>query len=166
MLHLPSNKIQSPRGNENLEEKHLEALQIKILNNQKKAEQPIDLIDSNDLEQLIFSRYLGHKDDIPGSGQWKMIDDNQGDCWICDREIYSIIFWNRIIGTMQIRKISAADQQYLIEEVNDINHNEMPKTEDDNPLIYGQFTNWKPKRMYEIREYCDKINRDRPNILQ
>lgn len=76
MFHLPSNKLLSPKGNDDLEEKHLEALQIKILNNQKKAEQPMELTDSNSPEQLIFSRYHGHKDDIPGSGQWKMIDNN------------------------------------------------------------------------------------------
>ena len=33
------------------------------------------------------------------------------------------------------------------------------------PMIYGQFTNWKPVKMWDIREYCDKINSDKPNIF-
>ena len=32
-------------------------------------------------------------------------------------------------------------------------------------MIYGQFTNWKPVKMWDIREYCDKINKDKPNIF-
>jgi len=33
-------------------------------------------------------------------------------------------------------------------------------------MIYGAFTNWKPKRMYEIREYCELLNKDKPDIFQ
>ena len=32
-------------------------------------------------------------------------------------------------------------------------------------MIYGQFTNWKPQRMFEVREYCDRINLDKPDIF-
>ena len=34
------------------------------------------------------------------------------------------------------------------------------------PYIYGQFTNWEPKRMFEIREFCDRINKDKPNVFE
>jgi hypothetical protein len=33
-------------------------------------------------------------------------------------------------------------------------------------MIYGSFTNWKPKRMFEIREYCERINMGKPDIFQ
>ena len=35
-------------------------------------------------QRLILTRVLGHKMDMPGSGQWKLIKDKTDDCWICD----------------------------------------------------------------------------------
>ena len=32
--------------------------------------------------------------------------------------------------------------------------------------MYGEFTEWKPKKMREIREYCDVINADRKDIFE
>ena len=42
----------------------------------------------------------------------------------------------------------------------------LEKSESPNPVIYGQFTNWQPRRMFEIREICDALNKDRPNIWE
>ena len=36
----------------------------------------------------------------------------------------------------------------------------------NNPEIYGTFTNWKPKRMYNIREFCNRVDRNKPNIFK
>ena len=50
---------------------------------------------------LIFNRYLGHKIEMPGSGQWRMIstaNDSQERCWLCNLEIYSLVFWSRDFG--------------------------------------------------------------------
>jgi hypothetical protein len=41
-----------------------------------------------------------------------------------------------------------------------------PGTETVFPYIYGDFTNWKPRRMYEIREYCNRIDPYKPNIFE
>ena len=64
---------------------------------------------------LVVTRKLGHKSDIPGSGQWvvhtNVLDiENPGspsvkpcqECWICDQHIYSIVFWNEYIGSVNI----------------------------------------------------------------
>jgi hypothetical protein len=54
---------------------------------------------------LILTRILGHKVDIPGSAQWNMITarvPKQTECYICDKQIYSIIFWNTKIGAIEI----------------------------------------------------------------
>lgn len=34
------------------------------------------------------------------------------------------------------------------------------------PRICGAFTNWKEKRMFDIREFCDRINLGKPDIFQ
>ena len=50
---------------------------------------------------LVFTRYLGHKTEIPGSGQWRMIataNDSQERCWSCNLEVYSLVFWSREFG--------------------------------------------------------------------
>jgi len=44
--------------------------------------------------RMIFTRILGHKMDMPGSGQWKLIKDRHEECWICDQEVYGLIFWD------------------------------------------------------------------------
>lgn len=57
-------------------------------------------IDCKD-QNLIITRILGHKVDNKGSGQWKFFTEKvngENDCWICDRQIYSLIFWNELIG--------------------------------------------------------------------
>lgn len=38
---------------------------------------------SND-SMMIFTRILGHKSDMPGSGQWKLLKERHETCWICD----------------------------------------------------------------------------------
>lgn len=55
-------------------------------------------------EMLIFTRYLGHKIEIPGSGQWRMIStshDEHDRCWVCNGEIYTLIFWSREFGFLK-----------------------------------------------------------------
>ena len=94
MQAFPSNRSSDRAVSTELQEKHIEALQIKIMNASKKAEKTIDQSDGLTTKQLIFTRALGHKNDIPGLGQWRMVEDSSEGCWVCDKEIYSLIFWN------------------------------------------------------------------------
>ena len=50
------------------------------------------------LNKLIFERKLGHKFDIPGSGQWRMHNLDHESCWMCDNGIYTLVFWNKAFG--------------------------------------------------------------------
>jgi len=43
---------------------------------------------------MIFTRLLGHKQDMPGSGQWKLISSRHEECWVCDQEVYGLVFWD------------------------------------------------------------------------
>lgn len=42
----------------------------------------------------------------------------------------------------------------------------VPQVETKFPLIYGEFTNWKPKRMFEIKEFCDRVDQQKPDIYE
>ena len=53
-------------------------------------------------DRLVFQRMLGFKEEMPGSGMWyessKLITYKphyKSDCWICDRHVYSLIFWSK-----------------------------------------------------------------------
>ena len=97
---------------------------------------------------------MGHKYDIPGSRQWKIITDGQYECWVCSREIYSIIFWSPSIGKALQKRTPADDASYIKTRIKQINADEQPPDTQDQPYIYGAFTNWNAKKMFEIREYC------------
>jgi hypothetical protein len=73
--------------------------QIKRITYNKRTETNTKTVDFE--KTLVFTRQIGHKSDIPGSGQWKIItaqQPGQEPCWVCDRQIYSLIFWNENIG--------------------------------------------------------------------
>ena len=58
-------------------------------------------VENDASEMLVFTRYLGHKAEMPGSGQWRMIatsNDSQERCWVCNLEVYSLVFWSRDFG--------------------------------------------------------------------
>ena len=58
----------------------------------------------------------------------------------------------------------------MIGKIHDWNRFEQPMKQEPNemvfPYIYGDFTNWKPKKMFEIREFCDRINQYKPEIFE
>ena len=90
-----------------------------------------------------------------------MIDNHHHDCWICDRECYTIFFWSPEIGAARKAQIEEDDQMFIISEIKRINNapqNDRIIDADQNAYIYGSFTNWKPKRMYEIGEFCKRID--------
>lgn len=94
-----------------------------------------------------------------------MIDESHEDCWICDREVYTLIFWSPVIGRFEMKKVSEADQTFIIKNIDGFNPHRQVEERENTPYIYGQFTNWKPKRMYEIREYCYRIDHKKPNVF-
>jgi len=124
---------------------------------------------------LVVTRNIGHKEDIPGSGQWRMITKDipgHNECWVCDRHVYSLIFWNELIGIIELRKFSKEDKDFFMTRIHEINPDpdgieiDKIKCERGCPMIYGEFTNWKPKPMTEIREYCERVNPERKDIFE
>ena len=41
-----------------------------------------------------ITRFLGHKEEIPGSAQWRMITEEFDHCWVCSYRKYTLVFWN------------------------------------------------------------------------
>ena len=100
-----------------------EAVQLQFIQRQKKLEQAYEEADATS-SVLLISRKLGHKDDIPGSGRWKVFTERkigENDCYICDRQIYSIVFWSEPIGSIHLKMFEKDDVQFLIDHVKKIN---------------------------------------------
>ena len=113
---------------------------------------------------MIFTRILGHKVDMPGSGQWKLITDKREDCWVCDLEVYGLVFWDyEKIAEKAYMSTTRAHQENVMRNVIDELHKVTPKEEEDRvaeenprvPIVMGDFTNWKPKPFFEITEYSE-----------
>lgn len=130
-------------------------------------------IELGNRQTLVISRSLGHKEDMPGSGQFHVYTSkvsNNNNCWVCDKKVYSMIFWNQLVGAVELRKFTVADSDWFVAKIQKLNpdlkdiEREM-KGGPHCPMIYGSFTNWKPKRMQDIREYCNNVNSDRPDIF-
>jgi hypothetical protein len=111
-----------------------------------------------DEKLLIFQRMVGHKEEMPGSGQWKILTEKGDQCWICDKHIYSLIFWSPSIGhSMQI-DLDDGEKNRIISQIEIINHeNEME--ESGPPLICGSFTDWRYKSMMTLDAYLKIIDK-------
>ena len=48
---------------------------------------------SDSVNKMIFERQLGHKEELPGSGQWRMLTEANQKCWLCNNHIYTLVFW-------------------------------------------------------------------------
>ena len=74
---------------------------------------PINIGQSD--SRMIFTRVLGHKADMPGSGQWKLIKDKTDECWVCDQEAYGLVFWDpEEIETKAILSTQRPRQELLL----------------------------------------------------
>mmetsp|Transcript_33921 Transcript_33921/g.52236 ORF Transcript_33921/g.52236 Transcript_33921/m.52236 type:complete len:183 (+) Transcript_33921:179-727(+) len=114
---------------------------------------------------------------MPGSAQWKMLTHQRkghNECWVCDRQVYSLIFWNELIGAAQMAQFSPADRNFIISHIKGFNKDQadlMPApmqtpNQQKCPMIFGEFTNWRPKRMFDIKEFCDRIDLDKPDFFK
>lgn len=69
--------------------------------------------------KMILMRYLDHKHEIPGSGQWQLITHKQDSCWLCEREMKGYIFWKADSATkcMKFLDISLEEKQSIFQEL-------------------------------------------------
>jgi hypothetical protein len=52
----------------------------------------------------------------------------------------------------------------IVEKVEEINGK--PTNPIRAPLIYGQFTNWQPKTMFSLEEYCQTIDSEAYDVIE
>ena len=113
--------------------------------------------DSND---MAIHRVLGHKERMPGHGQWIMEETvTEDSCWVCDRWTYSLYFWNQEIGMFNDTNRIGVDKATKKKIVDSIRiHN--PGTYMDHPevpVMFSNITNWRPKPFMHILTFLDTL---------
>jgi hypothetical protein len=124
-------------------------------------------MDGQIFRTMVFTRVIGYKKEMPGSGRWKMITDMRQDCWICAGHVYSLVFWcPGSIAQSQVNpdlihpeKIESSLNAHVEDNAAKVAELEaspdIPAKQDkDRPRIYGPFTDWLPKKMWKIDDFA------------
>ena len=112
--------------------------------------------DSNDMS---IHRVLGHIDRMPGCGRWRM-ETQQGDnCWVCDRWMYTLYFWNQEIGCFNDVNNIGIDKETKVSLVEKIRlHNpESYLASEDVPVLFSNITNWRPRPFITLMDFLDSL---------
>eukprot|EP00347_Sterkiella_histriomuscorum_P002614 403367462 len=142
----------------------------------KQLTQRKNVIDSTNLQhvnpplenqKLIFQRYLGHKEDIPGIGQWQMLtSQNPNDspacceCWVCNKYIYTLIFWSKCIEYQ-------LNDDYHQNEIDQLLKLSPAKiSESPIPQILGGFNQWHAQQMIPLHDFCHYLDPQQNNALK
>lgn len=88
---------------------------------------------------------------------------NETKCWLCERQIYAIIFWSKNIGTHTQVSIQDDDKDNVINQINLIN----PESS-SLPQICGTFTDWKNVQMQPLDAFCESFDEysEQPNFIE
>jgi len=66
---------------------------------------------------LILTRFLGHNFETPGASSWHLHLDSVCECWICDKQIYSFIFWSKSKGRAEQITIKPEEKKQIIQRI-------------------------------------------------
>lgn len=91
-----------------------------------------------------ITRVLGHREEMPGSGQWRMITTEGEHCWVCSFHRYTLVFWTEQIGKTNEANnigIDANEKTRVIKQLKDVN---LQHYRDDptRPMLFSDSTNW------------------------
>ena len=118
---------------------------------------------AKDQAKLIFERKLGHKPDVPGSGQWSMIHRDHENCWYCENQQYTLLFWTRAFG-WQDDSIDPVLEENLLHQLEDVNDFE------DNPIqepsILCEATGWQPEKLRKLEDFFYAVDKSKPDHFE
>lgn len=115
-------------------------------------------------KKFIFERKLGHKMDIPGSGQWSMLNEDHQQCWHCANQIYTLVFWSRHFGWSD-DSIDPVLEENLVSQIEDINGNfdYKPVTK---PVVFSDAGGWRATPLRTLEDFFYDVDKARPNHFE
>jgi hypothetical protein len=90
--------------------------------------------------------------------EWQLVTDGATTCWVCDRYIYSLIFWNESIGNL--KRLNVKNSQQIIDSLVRF------PGETDRPILYSEANRWHGQELHTVSEFCFIIDRRKPAELQ
>lgn len=107
---------------------------MQFLKKQKRLDaQPQSHVRREEDRPLFLTRQLGHKLDMPGSGQWKLISEkqrNHSDCWLCDLHAYGLILWNEHVGKVDDVNYDLEDRDHVVSKLRHVLNDDYLKARD------------------------------------
>lgn len=90
----------APRKKQKLKAPQLEAQIIKEINQNKQMSDVKEFqgLKNPQHRRLILTRNLGHRVEMPSGHKWVLRTTAMKGCWVCDKEVFSLIFWNLKVG--------------------------------------------------------------------
>lgn len=111
----------------------------------------------------MFTRQLGHKSELPGAGQWCMLSRYKTEqCWVCDKHIYTILFWSPHLGLHH--SLNPLNGKQLIQSILDNQSNTL--LDKKQPYITSSFSNWQYQPMLDLEAFCALIDQHPPDFYQ
>ena len=82
----------------------------------------------------------------------------KNDCWFSDRQAYTYIFWNELIGKSDEQMFELTDRFQILANLKSVLNDDYlqskRRSQDDMaPLITGQFNDWNPQPMINIKDF-------------
>lgn len=118
-----------------------------------------------DGRDMVLTRFIGHREDMPGSGQWKMQTEIEKDkCWHCDNWMYSIVFWSPKIGEYIENRYLGVQKKMkrrLMSTIKNFNGADYSSNKDV-PILFCEDQNWRARPFKPILEYLDMLDHEKP----
>jgi hypothetical protein len=60
---------------------------------------------------------MGHQFEIPGSENWQLFTQATHECWVCDKKIYTFVFWSETHGTHYMIDLTEDEKRAVCERI-------------------------------------------------
>ena len=108
---------------------------------------------------LNYTRILGLPD-LPHEEQWLESED----CWICEKWLYTVLFWNKKIGMKFYVSPQNSDPEngaFIEQMTQRIAHrtDEVMRETPGVPVVCSSFNFWQQERMHSTYDFCKLIDK-------
>ena len=79
-------------------------------------------------------------------------------CWISDDWVYTLFFWSKKAGKAADEELQGCEDEELVQQLDQIYEEKDIEMSFKVPHVMSPDTQWKPKPMQTLKEYCYNID--------
>jgi hypothetical protein len=98
---------------------------------------------------------------MPGSGQWRVLEDGEEKCWCCENQIYALVFWSLAFG----KETDNAGYSHIVNQLKTVNNN-FTGMKFDGPVYFSAETSWRPTALDKLQTFINKIDNNASNLFE